>query len=198
MIAENHFTTLNIVPPMKLIGLSSFEENDWESYLATTELCREELENRFGSSDEAISAAILNDKDTELTYRGMLKFLESETETSLGLTGLGTSAKRRILKAKARKMIQRSEAFTLAIRMIRPLDVRLSMHPSSGAAKLSFPLIPSPEGNFQKSPWHSCIALGADGRLRCVHAREVRDTHDLIYRNGRPWLYCNRSLFERA
>lgn len=182
---------------MSLLGQSSDENTTRETYLTSTGRCRQELETRFSPSEEKVSNLIKTDKDTSLTYCGMVKFLESEMETSPTLAGQARSAKIRAYKKIAKKMMQRSEAFTTAIRTLRPLDVRLSMHPSSGAVKLSIPLIPTLNGNFQKSPWHSCIAVGLDGGYRCVHVEDVRDSHDLIYRHGRPYFYRERSpLFE--
>lgn len=36
------------------------------------------------------------------------------------------------------------------------------------------------------TPWHCAIAVGLDGSFRTVHAADVRDTHELVYRNGQP------------
>lgn len=163
-----------------------------ESYLASTETCRRDLEEQFAPSEEKLTRLIKDDKDTGLTYCGMVKFLQSEMETSAALVGQANAAKIRTYKKVAKKMMQRSEAFTLAIRTLRPTHVRLSMHPSSGTAKLSIALIPTLDGNFQKSPWHSCVAVGLDGGYRCVHSEDVRDSHDLIYQNGRPYFFRER------
>lgn len=177
---------------MSLLGQLKAESIDRESYLASTKSCRQDLERRFAPSDETLTKLIESDKDTNLTYRGMARFLDTEMETSPLLAGLSRSARKRVQKTLARKMMQRSEAFTLAIRTLYPLHVRLSMHPSTGAAKLSFPLVPTFDGNFQKSPWHSCIAAGRDNSFRCVHVEEVRESHDLVYRYGRPYYYRER------
>ena len=177
---------------MSLLGLMSEKDTNRETYLANTETCRRELERRFGPSEEALNSLIKSDKDTSLTYCGMVKFLESEMETSPTLAGQTRSAKIRLYKKMAKRMMQRSEAFTLAIRTLKHLHVRLSMHPSSGAVKLSIPLIPTSDGNYQKSPWHSCVAVGLDGGYRCVHVEEVKESHDLVYQNGRPYYYCER------
>ena len=59
--------------------------------------------------------------------------------------------------------------------------------------KLSIPLIVQASGAFPKSPWHCCIAVGVNGSYSTVHSRDVRDTHNLIYRNGRPYFYRERS-----
>ena len=54
-------------------------------------------------------------------------------------------------------------------------------------------MIPQASGEFPRSPWHCSIAVGIDGSYRTVHAKEVRDTHKLIYRNDRPYYYRERS-----
>ena len=59
--------------------------------------------------------------------------------------------------------------------------------------KLSIPLIVQASGAFPKSPWHCSIAVGVDGSYHTVHSRDVRDTHNLIHRNGRPYFYRERS-----
>lgn len=192
IMSDKGFSTLRFARCMSLLGHLKEESINRESYLASTKHCRQDLERRFAPSDEALAKLIKNDKDTNLTYRGMAKFLESEMETSPTLAGQSRSARKRVQEKLAKRMMQRSEAFTLAIRTLCPLHVRLSMHPSSGAAKLSIPLVPTCDGSFQKSPWHSCIAAGRDNSFRCVHVEEVRDSHDLVYRYGRPYYYRER------
>ncbi|KAL8650634.1 MAG: hypothetical protein Q9226_005055 [Calogaya cf. arnoldii] len=192
IMSEKGLSTLRFTRCMSLLGHLKEESIDRESYLASTKSCRQDLEGRFAPSDEALTELIKTDKDTILTYRGMAKFLESEMETSPTLAGQSRSARKRVQEKLAKRMMQRSEAFTLAIRTLCPLHVRLSMHPSSGAAKLSIPLVPTSDGNFQRSPWHSCIAAGRDNSFRCVHVEEVRHSHDLVYRYGRPYYYRER------
>ncbi|PWY73030.1 hypothetical protein BO70DRAFT_261501, partial [Aspergillus heteromorphus CBS 117.55] len=193
MIADYGLKGLQLIRPINLLGLLSEEDTNRETYLATVDVCRAELERHFGFSEEKLVAEIKKDRDTELTYCGMVKFLELEVETSPALAGLAKSAQRRMMKAMAKRMMQRSEAFTSAIRALRPHDTRLSIHPSSGAAKLSFPLILGPDGGFQKSPWHSCLAVGLDGHYRCVHSKDVDQTHELVYQHGRPYFYREKS-----
>ena len=158
-----------------------------EKYISTADETRAFLEGKYGSTIKEIEALISADKDTNSTYCGMVKFLE--TEISGALAGKTYKERKKLQKDTAKKMMQRSEAFTLAIRDLRPTDVRLSMHPSSGAAKLSISLIPSPQGMYQRSPWHSCVAIDADGGYHCVHSEMVKETHDLVYKNGRPYFY---------
>jgi pyoverdine/dityrosine biosynthesis protein Dit1 len=187
LIQEERFTTLNFVGPLSIL-VAGDETVTKDMYLARADACRQDLERRFGSSDEAIERLIKNDRDSNMTYCGMVKFLQAEMETAPELGGLGRAARIRVYKKTAKKMMQRAEAFTLAIRSLRPGHVRLSMHASSGLSKLSIALIPL-DGQFQKSPWHSCVALGLDGKYRCVHSSEVRGTHELVYAHGRPFFF---------
>lgn len=47
------------------------------------------------------------------------------------------------------------------------------------------------------TPWHSSIAVGVDGSFKTVHAEDVRDTHELVCRNGRPYCFREKSeLFD--
>ena len=43
------------------------------------------------------------------------------------------------------------------------------------------------------TPWHSSVAVGVDGSFTTVHAEDVRETHDLIYENGRPYFFREKS-----
>jgi hypothetical protein len=170
-----------------LIGMMSLEEMTKEAYLSTADECRALLEARHGSTLAEIEARIKADPDTNSTYCGMVKFLQ--TELFGALAGKTYKQRQKLQKTSAKRMMQRSEAFTLAIRTYRPMDVRLSMHPSSGVAKLSIALVPSPKGFFQKAPWHSCVAIDSEGGYHCVHSSEVRDTHELTYKGGRPYFF---------
>lgn len=71
--------------------------------------------------------------------------------------------------------------------------VRLSIHPSTGAVKMSVPLIMQDNGRFPRTPWHCTIAVGIDGSYRTVHAKEVREIHRLIYIDGLPYYHREKS-----
>ena len=85
------------------------------------------------------------------------------------------------------------ESFTRFIESNYSDFVRLSIHPSSGATKLSVPLITQADGVFPRTPWHSCIAVGINGSLRTCLSQDVSKTHRLIYRRGRPYYYREKS-----
>ncbi|CEJ94782.1 hypothetical protein VHEMI10294 [[Torrubiella] hemipterigena] len=197
IIAEKKLHHVVFVHPQTLLGMVPASEMTREKYMETADECRSMLEAQYGSTIKEIEALITADRDTNSTYCGMVKFLE--TEISAALVGKSYKERKRLQKDTAKKMMQRSEAFTMAIRSLRPMDVRLSMHPSSGAAKLSISLIPCPKGFFQRSPWHSCVAIDAQGGYHCVHSEDVKMTHDLVYKNGRPYFYMvKESVAEEA
>ena len=43
------------------------------------------------------------------------------------------------------------------------------------------------------TPWHCSIAVSIDGSFKTVHAGDVKDTHDLIFRNGQPSHFREKS-----
>ncbi|KID60733.1 Isocyanide synthase xanB [Metarhizium brunneum] len=180
--------------PQVLIGMMPASEMTREKYISTADECRALLEAQHGSTLKEIEALIKSDSDTNSTYCGMVKFLQ--TELFGALAGKSYRERQKLQKNSAKKMMQRSEAFTLAIRTNRSLDVRLSMHPSSGVAKLSVALVPSPKGFFQRSPWHSCVAIDSEGGYHCVHSEEVRETHELMYKDNRPYFFIAKDAVQ--
>lgn len=157
---------------------------------------------RFEDRSFDATHAIKTDNDTCLTYRGYIKFLtkdlahQEDTETTQPMT-----KRRRAnhVAQTARSMIVRGKMFAAAIRASRPDFVRLSIHESTGEKKLSIALIPQARGMLGFTPWHACIAVGVDGSFRTVHAEDVRETHDLVHKAGRPYFFRERSdLFDWA
>jgi hypothetical protein len=61
--------------------------------------------------------------------------------------------------------------------------VRLSIHPSTGAVKLSIPLVVTGTGEFPRTPWHSAIALAPSGVYSTVHRKCVLETHTPMFRD---------------
>ena len=91
---------------MSLLGLLSDEDTSRETYLEESKVCRQKLERRFGPSEEVLTNVIKSDKDTNLTYCGMVKFRDSEMETSLTLAGQPRTAKIRVYKKVTKKVMQ--------------------------------------------------------------------------------------------
>ncbi|KAL4945553.1 hypothetical protein BDV06DRAFT_26603 [Aspergillus oleicola] len=165
-------------------------------YLTHASCFRRELILRFGDPTFDPRAAIRSDMDVCSTYRGYIRFLTKDLAHRF--TSHSKRAREAAITPIARDMISRGQVFAAAIRSQRGNYVRLSIHPSKNSRKLSIPLIPNEQTTgIGHTPWHSCIAVGADGSYHTTHADQVRDTHDLVYKNGHPYCFRERSeLFD--
>ncbi|OLN87378.1 Spore wall maturation protein DIT1-like protein 4 [Colletotrichum chlorophyti] len=201
MAAENGFTGIKLLRVMDFLGLTNEDTPlTKEKYMELVDESRTTLEAQFGDPDKDVRAMIDTDADTLMTYRGFIRFLETDLRNSPIAAHAKSGHKyRKVVKEVAMKMMMRAESFTKIILATCPDHVRLSIHPSSGAVKLSMPLLVekhNPDG-FPRTPWHSSIAVSLDGGYRSLHAKDVRDTHDLVMKDGRPWCFREKSeLFD--
>ena len=78
LAANKGFHNIRLVRIMDLLGLTKGKETTKEVYLDTVSACRKELESQFGKPDEAVREMIQTDPDTLLTYRGFIRFLETD------------------------------------------------------------------------------------------------------------------------
>jgi hypothetical protein len=200
MAAKKNFTGIKLIRVMDLLGYTDGSPLTKEQYMSLVDKSRADLESQFGNPDQSIRQMIKEDNDTLMTYRGFIRFLETDLRYSpIAAHTKSGSHYRRVVKEVAMKMMVRAESFTKIIQAKCPEHVRLSIHPSSGAVKLSVPLLiekNNPKG-FPRTPWHSSIAVGLDGGYTSVHSKDVRYTHDLVIKDGRPWCYREKSdLFD--
>ncbi|KAL4779067.1 Pyoverdine/dityrosine biosynthesis protein-domain-containing protein [Aspergillus varians] len=167
-------------------------------YLAHAPCFRRELLQRFGDPTFCPRTAIASDTDVCSTYRGYIRFLSKDLAQRF--EGQSKRSKESAIAPIARSMIARGQVFAAAIRSQRGEYVRLSIHPSKNSRKLSVPLIPSAGGpgtSIGHTPWHACIAVGVDGSYTAVHAEQVKESHELVYKGGRPYCFRERSeLFD--
>jgi alpha-ketoglutarate-dependent taurine dioxygenase len=162
-------------------------------YLAHASCLRRELMFAFGDPTFNADEAIKTDNDTCLTYRGYIKFLTKDLAHQEETQTLSKRARQTQISQIARKMIIRGKMFAAAIKANRGDYVRLSIHESAGEKKLSVSLIPQIRGALGFTPWHASVAIGLNGSYRTVHAEDVRETHDLIYKNGQPYFFREKS-----
>ncbi|GKT61457.1 pyoverdine/dityrosine biosynthesis protein [Colletotrichum tofieldiae] len=201
MAAQKGYDGIKLLRVMDFLGLTKEDEPlTREKYMELVDESRQTLEAQFGDPDKDVRAMIDTDNDTLMTYRGFIRFLETDLRNSPVAAHAKSGHKyRKVVKEVAMKMMMRAESFTKIILATCPDHVRLSIHPSSGAVKLSMPLLVekhNPDG-FPRTPWHSSIAVSLDGGYRSLHAKDVRDTHDLVMRDGRPWCFREKSeLFD--
>lgn len=43
------------------------------------------------------------------------------------------------------------------------------------------------------TPWHCAIAVDVRGNFKTAHVRDLRNTHDVVYKYGRPYFFRERS-----
>lgn len=178
---------------MELLGITNQQDPDEVTFFATIDQCRDKIIAQFTQHEEAMQALVDEDPDSRLTYTGIKTFCKVDQENSIYRTRAPSrKAFLRDMSSLALKILARSEGFGKLIRDRLPNHIRLSIHPSSGVAKLSICLLPQPPGSVARAPWMSCIAVDLKGNYHSVHSKDVLETHELIYRNSQPWLFRER------
>ncbi|KAF2195908.1 putative pyoverdine/dityrosine biosynthesis protein [Zopfia rhizophila CBS 207.26] len=196
MASEKHLAHLRFV---RLWDLLQHPGPDDESlardlYLSHAPCLRRELIYRYEPENLNVDQAIRNEEDTCLTYRGYLKFLTRDLAYHPNMIEASKKGAEKLIAQTARQMIGRGKAFAAAIKCRFPDCVRLSIHESVGKGKLSISLVPQPKGSgIAPTPWHSAVAVCLDGTYLTVFPEEVKDTHDLVYKAGRPYFYREKA-----
>ncbi|KAJ5461965.1 Isocyanide synthase xanB [Penicillium daleae] len=197
MAVEKGLRHVKFIRLFELLEHPWFQSNSSEAakafYLAHASCLRRELMFVFGDPTFNADEAIKTDNDTCLTYRGYIKFLTKDLAHQEETQALSKRARQTQISQIARQMIIRGKMFAAAIKANRGNYVRLSIHESAGEKKLSVSLIPQIRGALGFTPWHASVAIGLDGSYRTVHAEDVRETHDLIYKNGQPYFFREKS-----
>jgi pyoverdine/dityrosine biosynthesis protein Dit1 len=189
MAARMRFSNLTFVRLWDILNHPGRDIHDREQakayYLAHATCLRRELEYRFGDPNFNADEAIKNDKDWQLTYQSYIDYLVREFENH-------TSA-----EDVAKRMLVRGKAYVTALQAARGDYIRLSIHDSVGKGKLSVSLIPHEKGTVGYMPWRSAVAVDGNGSYRTVFPGDVRDTHEVVYKNGRPYFLRFKSdLFD--
>jgi hypothetical protein len=78
LAADKGLHNIKLVRVMYLLGMTSGREMSEELYMETINACRDELRRQFGKPDEAVRQMIQSDPDTLMTYRGFIRFLETD------------------------------------------------------------------------------------------------------------------------
>lgn len=193
---EHGFDNIQLLRPMDILGYTKDETLDRDLYISLAEKCRQEILASHGRTEEEVRKMMEDDPDTLLTYRGFIRFLETDLKFSpitASTRAISGNQYRKTVKKVACQMMIRAESFTKFLQTHCADYVRLSIHPSTGSVKLSVPLIVQDSGEFPRSPWHSNLAVGVDGSYRTVPAKDVRDSHDLIMKDGRGYYFREKS-----
>ncbi|KAI1323440.1 Pyoverdine/dityrosine biosynthesis protein-domain-containing protein [Xylariaceae sp. FL0255] len=187
---------IRLMRVMDILGYTDGELLDKELYLSLTKKCRAEILSNYGRTEAEVRQMMKDDPDTLLTYCGFIRFLETDLRYSPIITDAGAMSGhkyRKVVKKVAINMMIRAESFTKLLQALCPGYVRLSIHPSTGAVKLSMPLIIQGSGEFPRSPWHSSVAIALDGSYKTVHTKDVKETHTLITKDGRGYYFREKS-----
>ncbi|KAI9372304.1 Clavaminate synthase-like protein [Aspergillus egyptiacus] len=177
---------------IRLADLLGHPGSTKQFYLDHASCLRRELAARFQDPSFDPREAIKTDMDLLLTYRGYLRFLTKDL-VHRQTEGMSKRAKESQISETARCMLSRGQIYASALKAQRGDYVRLSIHESTAARKLSVALIPQGKDEIGYTPWHSCVVVGLDGSYRTTHVDQVRDTHELVYKAGRPYCYRERS-----
>ncbi|QKX57701.1 uncharacterized protein TRUGW13939_04819 [Talaromyces rugulosus] len=190
-MAKSYNFNVRICSPHELLKLPN-SVVDRKSYIDGLVQCRSIINKR--TKPEKLEELFKRDPDSLRTYSQMSRFYEVDLKHTPVLKNLNRTQGKVVTKKLARATMARSEAFTGLVLEALPNHVRLSVHASSGTVKLSFPLVPqgSNKASMFRVPWMSSIAVNVAGECQSVFSADVRDTHDLIYKNDKPWCYRER------
>jgi len=147
---------------------------------------RNKILNNFGINGNVLQDRILNDVDTNMLYRGMIKFMEVDLAIR---PYSSTNQLHKEAKRVAREMMFRNEAYSNMVNNEFQNSIRISMHPTiNNGKKYSFQLIPSEKA--WTSPWHSALFVDENGQYETVHRKQaVERGLQLVYENGRPYYF---------
>ncbi|KAL9601178.1 MAG: hypothetical protein Q9219_002678 [cf. Caloplaca sp. 3 TL-2023] len=156
-------------------------------YVANATNFRRFLFNKYGKEDIDIDHEIATNPDTQLTYLGYRRFLESDLKYifPLGKDRSNHSYKRDV-KYLAKQMLIRGFAFAGAVKHAFPHHLRLSIHESTGEHKVSMSLLNTKTG--YTTPWHCSVALMEDGEWISSTMADFNEdpTLEIVYEDERP------------
>lgn len=198
MCREKGFEHLSFSRLNQLIHVDSDVKLSEITYVANATKFRSTLVNKYERDDYDASREISESEDTCLTYRGYIKFLQTDLQQVYPVGGARTNKSFKTgIEYIAKQMLQRGQAFAHAVRENFPDHVRLSIHQSTGRTKLSISPLPTASPTFT-TPWHCAVAFDLDGTLRSGHRADfdADPSYDLVYEDGRPSYYRARELSE--
>lgn len=147
---------------------------------------RIKLTEQFGISYEKMEEDILLRPNTNMLYKGMIRFMHEELALQPYDSG---NQLHRAAKKLAREMMMANETYSNLVAHEFKDSIRLSMHPTiNDGEKFSFQLINSPLA--RQSAWHAAIVVGKDGLVETIHKRDAEAAgYQLQYRYNQPYNY---------
>ncbi|KIE03895.1 Pyoverdine biosynthesis, partial [Metarhizium majus ARSEF 297] len=187
------FTQIDFCRLRDLVPISLPDELDEMTYVANASNFRRSLLNTFGNPNWEWKE-VCQIEDVCLTYRGYIKFLETDLAEVYPLQeDRSKSRYKRGIEYIAKQMMYRGDAFASAVRQKYKDHVRLSIHPSTGANKLSVSLLPTT--TMFTTPWHCTVGYKLDGTVVSGMRSDFEkdETYELVFENGHPSYYREKS-----
>ncbi|PNS20094.1 hypothetical protein CAC42_5544 [Sphaceloma murrayae] len=198
MVVTMNLKNLHFSRLRDLVSIDLDADLDEITYVANATNFRRALLNTFGRSDYDPSVEIRDNMDTCLTYRGYIKFLQTDLRiTYPTCDGRSKSKYKSGVEYIAKQMLRRGDAFARAVRDKYESHIRLSIHPSSCGKKI--PISTLPTTSSFTTPWHCCIGYDLDGTVVTALRSEFdsNDKYELVSQDGQPMFFRERStLYE--
>ncbi|KAL8966513.1 MAG: hypothetical protein Q9183_003343 [Haloplaca sp. 2 TL-2023] len=155
------------------------------TYVANATNFRRYLFNQFGKDDIDIDQEIATNPDTQMTYLGYRRFLESDLRYIFG-HGRSNHSYKKGVRYLAKQMLIRGYAFAGAVKAAFPEHLRLSIHQSTGEHKVSMSLLNTKTG--YTTPWHCTVAqmLNGDWISGTMSEFKKNQALEIVHENGRP------------
>ncbi|KJZ76946.1 hypothetical protein HIM_03823 [Hirsutella minnesotensis 3608] len=197
--ADKGFDSITFSRLRDLVSIAIPEQLDEMTYVANASNFRRALLNDFGRADWDWKE-VSKSEDVCLTYRGYLKFLETDLKDVFPLTDSRSKSKyKKGIEYIAKQMLARGEAFAMAVQAKYKNHIRLSIHQSTGATKLSISLLPTT--TMFTTPWHCVVGVKLDGTVVSGMRSDFDsdESMELVYQDGRPSYFREKSeLFSWA
>ena len=78
IVSENGFTGIKLLRVMDILGLTERKTLTEDLYYSLTQTCRDRLLAEYGRTEEDVRRMMKEDEDTLMTYRGFIRFLETD------------------------------------------------------------------------------------------------------------------------
>lgn len=134
-----------------------------EEYASRVGKLKERVFTEFLPPGFDFDVDIKKDNNALSTYRGYIKFLDSDLSTLFREQKMSKNAAKKHSSKVARGMIERGKAFSALVSQKSPAHVRLSIHASDNTRKLSVALLPHERySTFPVTPWHNTPYLDVE------------------------------------
>ncbi|KAL8760712.1 MAG: hypothetical protein Q9184_003114 [Pyrenodesmia sp. 2 TL-2023] len=193
MAVQKGFSHIGFSRLRDLVSFPLPEKLDEITYVANATNFRRFMFNKYGKDNLDIDHEIATNPDTQMTYLGYRRFLESDLRYIFPLgAGRSNHSYKKNIRYLAKQMLIRGylnaakQAFAGAVKFAYPSHLRLSIHKSTGEHKVSMSLLNTKTG--YTTPWHCTVALMADGEwMSATMADFMKDPKmEIVHENGRP------------